>query len=154
MTSESLRFTTMQAASPRASAAARAASLKSGNQPEMILRRALWRAGLRYRLTTSGLPGSPDLAYMRARVAVFCDGDFWHGRGLEARLRRLSAGHNSSYWVAKIRRNVERDATVNGELGILGWQVLRFWEGDIKQNVEPIVHQIRLVLIRRVGQVR
>jgi DNA mismatch endonuclease (patch repair protein) len=112
----------------------------------MLLRRALWRAGLRYRVNRPGLPGRPDLVFAKARVVIFCDGDFWHGRDLEARLARLAAGHNAPYWVAKIRRNVERDRETNAALAALGWKVLRFWETEILREMDAVVRRVNAEL--------
>lgn len=101
-----------------------------------MLRRALWGLGLRYRVAAAGVPGRPDIVFKGKRIAVFCDGDFWHGRNLEARLARLQAGHNAPYWTAKIRRNVERDRTNDAELKAAGWAVVRLWESDILRDPE------------------
>jgi DNA mismatch endonuclease (patch repair protein) len=106
--------------------------------PEIALRRELWRRGLRYRKNYKKLPGKPDIAFPRAHLAVFCDGDFWHGhnwaiRGygsLENELQRYS-----QVWVDKINRNIQRDEQNNKELERLGWTVLRLWESDIKSDV-------------------
>jgi DNA mismatch endonuclease (patch repair protein) len=87
--------------------------------------------GLGYRLDDATLPGRPDIVFRRARVAVFCDGDFWHGRDAEQRFARLAAGHNADYWLRKIARNVERDRRNDRLLEAAGWLVLRVWEGDI-----------------------
>jgi len=66
--------------------------------------------------------------FVRARLAVFCDGDFWHGRNLEQRLAKLAGGHNAAYWVKKVQTNVDRDARNVAALVAAGWRVLRFWE--------------------------
>lgn len=100
----------------------------------MVLRRTLWAAGVRYRLHVRGLPGRPDLVVTRPRVAIFCDGDFWHGRHWSRRRERLAAGWNAAYWVAKIERNRKRDRIVNGLLRRQGWLVLRIWEGDLRKD--------------------
>src|SRR4051812_33021234 len=89
----------LRAASPRSSKAARGASKKRDTRCEVALRRSVFRLGLRYAVSASDLPGKPDLAFRSARVVVFCDGDFWHGKDLEARLARLANGHNAPYWV-------------------------------------------------------
>ena len=133
----------LRPASERASVAARAASRKSGSGCEITLRRELWRLGLRYRIAPRGIAGRPDVVFAAARVAVFCDGDFWHGRDLEHRLARLAAGHNAPYWVAKIRTNCERDQRRTLELEALCWRVLRFWESDIQRNASQIAETIR-----------
>jgi DNA mismatch endonuclease, patch repair protein len=136
------RFIGLSSSSPRASAATRAASRKSGNRCELLLRRVLWRRGLRYRLGSSGLPGRPDLIFAKHRVAVFCDGDFWHGRDLDRRLSRLAAGHNASYWTAKIARNAARDLDNTRALQRLGWTVVRIWESDIVASPETAADQV------------
>ena len=69
-------------------------------------------------------------------MAVFCDGDFWHGRDLTRRLQKLARGHNAPYWMAKIRSNVDRDHRVGRLLRDSGWKVLRFWEHDVRANPE------------------
>lgn len=108
-------------------------------RPELALRRELWRRNLRYRKNYDGLPGKPDIVFPRARLVVFCDGDFWHGHNwairkyssLEDELR-----HYSKEWAEKIKRNVRRDERVNKELEVLGWRVIRIWESDIKADVK------------------
>lgn len=110
-----------------------------GTRPEVALRHELWRRGLRYRKNDSRLPGKPDIVLSRARLAIFCDGDFWHGhnwaiRGygsLDEELTRYSEA-----WANKILKNVQRDKDVNQKLKDLGWQVLRIWESDIKRDVK------------------
>ena len=108
-------------------------------RPELALRKELWRRGLRYRKNYKKLPGKPDIVFPRARLAVFCDGDFWHGhnwaiRGygsLENELQRYSRA-----WADKITRNIQRDERTNEELEDVGWKVLRIWESDIKADVK------------------
>jgi DNA mismatch endonuclease (patch repair protein) len=118
-------------ASPGARQAARGASKKGDTKCEVVLRRTIWAMGLRYRRLVPGIPGRPDLLFPRQRIAVFCDGDFWHGRDLESRLARLSRGHNAPYWVEKIRTNVQRDRAVSERLSAEGWHVVRLWETEI-----------------------
>jgi DNA mismatch endonuclease, patch repair protein len=136
------RYEAFRPASSRAAAAARGSSRKRDTRCELLLRRAVWRKGLRYRVAPGGLAGRPDLVFVRARVAVFCDGDFWHGRGLDARLAKLARGHNAPYWTAKIRANVERDRRHDAQLAREGWLVLRFWERDIREDPEHCACQI------------
>lgn len=132
----------LQPASSRASAAARGSSKKADTRCEVKLRRELWAAGCRYRKNVPELPGHPDLVFARARVAVFCDGDFWHGREWESRRQKLRAGTNSDYWLAKIQRNIERDAQNTLRLQEMGWTVLRFWESEIGTDSEQVVQVI------------
>jgi len=133
-------------ASASASQAARGSSKKLGTQPELLLRRALWAAGLRYQKNADDLAGKPDLVFRGARVAVFCDGDFWHGRHWERRRAKLLAGNNPAYWVAKIERNMTRDLLNTAQLERAGWRVVRFWELDIKRDVDACVTELRAVL--------
>lgn len=128
--------------SPRASAAARGSSRKKDTACELVLRRALTALGLRYRISVDDVRGHPDVVFRRARVVVFVDGDFWHGRGLARRLAKLSAGHNAPYWVAKIQGNVARDARVTASLEADGWLVLRYWEKDIHAGAPRIAAEI------------
>lgn len=135
-------FTNLSPASPRASASARGSSKKRGTRCELVLRQALSALGARYRIDASELPGRPDIVFRRARVAVHCDGDFWHGRDLERRLAKLESGHNAPYWVAKITSNVERDRRNTQALADLGWLVLRYWESEIHENAPRIAAEI------------
>ena len=128
-------FAELRPASPRSSRAARGASAKIDTRCELALRRELWRRGLRYRVHYPGLPGRPDILFPPQRLVIFCDGDFWHGRDLSARLAKLARGHNATYWVAKVRGNVDRDVRQTRTLEELGWAVLRYWETDaVAQN--------------------
>ncbi len=102
--------------------------------------------GLRYSLKRKGLPGNPDLVFPEARIAVFCDGDFWHGRNLRKRLVLLQKGHNAPYWMAKILANVSRDRRQTRELKKAGWKVFRFWESDINRSAHLIARTIASVL--------
>lgn len=122
--------------------AARGASVKTNTRCELALRRELWRRGHRYRLHVPGLPGRPDIVFPRHRLVVFCDGDFWHGRDLEHRLAKLGRGHNSTYWVAKVRRNVERDRQQTRMLREAGWTVLRIWETDVLRRTLEIADEV------------
>jgi DNA mismatch endonuclease (patch repair protein) len=98
----------------------------------VTLRRILWAAGCRYRKNVPGLLGRPDIVFPGPKIAVFCDGDFWHGRDWEARRVKLSNGTNAAYWLAKIQRNIERDRQNTRRLEEMGWAVLRFWESEIR----------------------
>jgi|SRR5579884_1598313 len=111
-------------------------------QAELMLRRALWRMGLRYRKNVSELPGKPDIVISRARVVVFCDGDFWHGRNWETLRSKLEQGANARYWPAKIARNIERDREHDARLAADGWHVVRVWETDVKRNPDAVAAEI------------
>jgi DNA mismatch endonuclease (patch repair protein) len=112
---------------------------------ELALRRALWKDGLRFRKNYRAVTGAPDVAFTRAKVAVFCDSSFWHGRDWGRRKRRILS--NRPYWWAKIGGNIARDKRVNATLTREGWLVVRFWDIEIEQNVEHCVEQVRAALI-------
>lgn len=124
-------FRGLRPSSKRASTAARGASVKTNTRCEAVLRRELWKRGLRYRLSPSGIPGRPDIVFPRCHIAIFCDGDFWHGREIEARLAKLRRGHNAEYWTTKLLRNIQRDRGIDDQLCKAGWRVIRLWETDI-----------------------
>lgn len=101
-------------------------------QPELLLRQELWRRGVRgYRLDVRGLPGRPDLCWRARRVAVFVDGAFWHGHP-----SAFKEGKSGSYWDAKIKRNMERDRAADAALREMGWSVLRFWDFDVRRDLQ------------------
>lgn len=142
-------FKNLKPLSDQTSTTARASSKKKDTQCELALRRALWRRGLRYRLHYEGLPGRPDVVFIRERLAVFCDGDFWHGRNLEQRLKKLAGGHNAAYWVEKVQGNVQRDARNAAALVANGWRVLRLWETDIIRDPAAAADVVASVLEKK-----
>ncbi len=139
----------LRPASDRASAAARGVSCKADTKHERLLRSELWRAGCRFRKNVKNLPGKPDIAFTRAKLAVFCDGDFWHGRDWQARRAKLERGSNPTYWVKKIERNMERDSEVTRLLMDAGWTVIRVWESDIIANPRDVARVITYELDAR-----
>jgi len=136
------RYSQFQPASPLASAIKRRNRATNTN-PEVLLRRELFRLGLRYRLHDATLPGKPDLIFRRARVVVFVDGDFWHGRNWSARRTRLARGANAAYWIPKIEANIARDKKNTRTLRSLGWRVVRVWETDILRDPAAIAHLVQ-----------
>lgn len=109
---------------------------------ENKLRKALWEKGYRYRKNYKNLPGKPDIVLTKYKIAIFCDGEFFHGKDWEILKPRLETGDNSAYWVKKIARNIERDDEVDKQLLFLGWTVIRFWGKDIKKNVDECIKVI------------
>lgn len=99
---------------------------------EMLLRRELWSRGLRYRKNVSSVFGKPDIAFIRKKIAIFCDSEFWHGYNWEE--RKLDFKSHQDFWIPKIERNMARDREVNEKLREQGWQVLRFWGKEIKKG--------------------
>lgn len=114
--------------------------------PELLLRKALWHRGWRYRKNVSSLPGKPDIVFRGARLAIFCDGDFWHGRNWEEQKEKLLDGANPGYWVPKIEANRERDQRQRIELEKEGWTVLRIWESEIKNDPEQMADRVEAIL--------
>ncbi len=113
----------------------------SDTTPEMRFRKALWARGLRYRANSAKLPGKPDIVLAAHKTIIFIDGDFWHGgqwerRNLSSLEDQFQQTASRDYWLKKIRRNMRRDCAVTAELMSQGWTVIRFWESDIRNNLE------------------
>lgn len=108
---------------------------------EVLLRKTLWHLGFRYRKNCRKLPGTPDIALTRQKIAIFVDGDFWHARKYRKQPGDL-IDSNKKYWKKKLSRNVERDKEVNDALTQEGWLVLRFWESDVQKNLEACVKKV------------
>jgi DNA mismatch endonuclease (patch repair protein) len=118
----------------------------SENRTEAELRRRVHGRGLRFRKYARELAGNPDFIFPTEQVAVFVDGDFWHGRllleeGVQAVRDRMRT-ENKAYWIDKFRRRVKRDGEVTDELETNGWIVLRFWESDLKNEMESAADEI------------
>ena len=114
---------------------------------EMILRKALWKKGYRYRKNYKGLPGKPDIVLTKYRIAIFCDGEFFHGKDWEVLKPRLEKSNNSEFWIGKISRNRERDDEINKRLLFMGWTVIRFWGNDIKKHTDECVKVIEEAIL-------
>ena len=127
-------------------------------KPEMIVRKGLWSRGFRYRLNSPKLPGHPDLVLRKYRTCIFVNGCFWHGHGVAMPLVRSSSARllpegrknseerivnsecckipktNRAFWVAKIRRNQERDIEEQKRLAEMGWHCITIWECELKPS--------------------
>lgn len=114
----------------------------SDTRIELMLRKELWARGFRYRKNYAALPGKPDIALTKYKIAIFCDGEFFHGKDWEILKRRLETGKNPEYWKKKIMRNMERAEEVNKALMFMGWTVIRFWGEDILKNCEECIRVI------------
>ena len=117
-------------------------------RPEIILRKYLWSKGLRYKKNYKGLPGKPDIAITKYKVAVFCDSEFFHGKDWNKQRTKIEKGANSDYWVKKIERNIQRDKQKDIELKELGWDVIHFWSKDIERDIDGCYEKI-MSAIRR-----
>ncbi len=109
-------------------------------QAEVLLAKALWQRGIRYFYNYKLLPGSPDIAITKYRVAVFIDGEFWHGKDWEMRKVRLQ--RNREYWIRKIEENMARDMRVDRELSERGWIPVHFWEKAVQRDTDACVSEI------------
>jgi len=107
---------------------------------EILLGKAIWKAGHRYRKNDKLVLGKPDFTFKRYKLAVFCDSEFWHGKNWKNQQKRI--GTNKKFWITKIQNNINRDKRVNRELKKQGWIVLRFWETDIKKNISKCSQKI------------
>ena len=117
----------------------------SETEIEQILRKALWHEGIRYRKNYNKLIGKPDIVITKYKIAIFCDGDFWHGKdGCENII-----ASNKKYWSEKIKKNKERDLETTIALRDNGWTVLRFWESDIKKHIAECVQEIKNCLLKK-----
>lgn len=114
------------------------------SQIELLLRKELWRRGLRYRKNVKNIYGKPDIAFIGKKVVVFCDSEFWHGYNWEE--RKLDFKSNQDFWIPKIERNIQRDKEVTSKLEADGWTVLRFWGNDIKKNLSECADRIEKVI--------
>lgn len=117
---------------------------------EKILRKELWARGLRYRKNCPLVYGKPDLVFLRKQIAIFIDGEFWHGYDFEEIKNRLKS--NKEFWIRKIERNMERDFEITQFLIEQGWVVLRFWDFEIKNDLQSCADKIeRTVKIREIN---
>lgn len=104
---------------------------------ERLVRSGLHRRGLRFKKHVKGLPGTPDIVFTSQAVAVFIDGDFWHGYRFPAWKHKLS-----DFWKAKISKNRDRDRKNFRKLKRMGWRVIRIWQHEIKADVDACIDRI------------
>jgi len=113
---------------------------------ETVFRRELWRNGIRYRKNYKELPGKPDIAITKYKIAVFCDGEFWHGKEWNVVKEKLNT--RREFWIQKIERTIKRDTETERRLAGLGWTVLRFWGRDIEKNLELCVADVKAAVLQ------
>ncbi len=121
--------------------------LKRG-RAETALAKALWHRGYRYRLNDKRLPGSPDIAITRHKLAIFIDGEFWHGYDWQRKKDRLKS--TRGYWTEKIEENITRDMRDEKRLAALGWTVLRFWEKQVLRELDACVETVEDTILEKV----
>ncbi len=116
------------------------ANKPTGTKPELLLAKILFTRGYRYRKNNKTVFGKPDLTFKNIKLAIFVDGEFWHGKDWHE--RKNDHKTNQEFWNKKITRNIERDKEVNSELKKQGWTVLRFWAKDIEKNLASCINEI------------
>lgn len=109
-------------------------------KPELTFRKALYAAGYRYRIDYKKLIGKPDIVLKKYRTVIFIDGEYWHGRNWKERKPKIKT--NREFWVAKFERNIQRDKEVNAELRRLGYTVFRFWETEVKKELDSCLQKV------------
>ena len=114
------------------------------NSAEIMIAKSLWHRGYRYRLNYKALPGSPDIALAKYRIAIFIDGEFWHGKDFEQRKNKLK--NNKDYWIEKIQENIDRDLRNDKLLRQMDWYPIHFWSNDVikycNQCIDEIIYTI------------
>lgn len=109
-------------------------------KPELAFRKALWQSGYRYRIDYKKLIGKPDIALKKYKTVIFIDGEYWHGHNWEERKEKIKT--NREFWIPKIERNMQRDQEVNQALKEKGYTVFRFWETEVKKNLDDCLEEV------------
>ena len=110
---------------------------------ELTLRKALWHRGIRYRKNYKALPGKPDIAITRYKIAVFCDSEFFHGRNWASSLKaQVLRGNNAEFWSGKIERNMARAMETAPRLTTMGWTVIHFWGEEINRHLDDCIRVV------------
>lgn len=112
----------------------------SGTKIEVLLGKALWATGLRYRKNCKTIFGKPDIVFRKYRLVIFCDSEFWHGKNWEREKQKIHT--RREFWIPKIEGNIRRDKQVNKILKKDGWKVLRFWGNDIEKKTDRCVKKV------------
>lgn len=112
--------------------------------PEVLFRKSLWAMGIRFRKNNQKIPGKPDISIPKHKIAVFIDGEFWHGYDWDRKKGKINA--NRDYWIPKIERNIERDKRNTMLLEKEGWTVVRFWEAEIKKNLSECLIKVLMLI--------
>ena len=120
-----------------------------GGKAEVLLAKALWHRGYRYRKNDKRLPGSPDIAVLKHRIAVFVDGEFWHGKDWQTRKDRLN--RNREYWIEKIQENMARERRDDELLAQAGWTPIHFWEKDVLKDPEGCASALEELILSQLA---
>ena len=109
-------------------------------KPELFFKKKLWGRGFRFSRKCSDLPGKPDIVLEKYKIAVFIDGEFWHGYKWHEKKKTIKS--NRQYWIPKIERNIARDKKNTRILRQQGWVVLRFWQKQIERQIDSCFNKI------------
>lgn len=121
--------------------------VSKGGKDENIVAHSLWKKGIRYRRNYSDLPGKPDIAITKFKIAVFIDGEFWHGYNWEKQKKSLK--RNKNYWIKKIEYNMQRDKKNDRLLINMGWIPIHFWSKTALKHTNYCVEYIMLYIRTR-----
>lgn len=114
---------------------------------EILLRKRLWDKGIRYRKNNKNILGCPDISIKKNKIAIFVDGEFWHGFNWKKKKKKIKS--NRKYWIKKIEGNIHRDSKTNKILRKEGWVVIRLWEHEIKKDTEACIKLITREIVKR-----
>ena len=114
---------------------------------EVSLRKELFSRGIRYRKNSSSIYGHPDISIKKYKIAIFCDGDFWHGYNWEETKQNIKS--NREFWIKKIEHNIDKDIEVNHVLAHMGYTVIRVWEHEIKKDLGGVASMIEREILRK-----
>ena len=117
----------------------------TNGKDEVVLEKLLWHSGVRYRKNYKALPGKPDIAITKQKIAIFIDGEFWHGYNWEYYKHHIKSSRD--YWIPKIEYNMKHDKEVNDQLKEMGWKVIRFWSKKVLKYPE-YYHQLVMWYLR------
>ncbi len=115
-----------------------------GTKIEVLLGKALWARGIRYRKNNKTIFGKPDFAIKKYKIAIFCDSEYFHGKDWETNKLRIKT--NTNFWHRKIEQNIKRDELVNRTLREEGWSIIRFWGEEIKKDIDNCIIKIERIL--------
>lgn len=139
------RFEQASGFSTTADRSKRMANIKGKNtRAEVLLRKALWANGIRFRIHVKSMPGKPDIVIRKYRLAIFVDGSFWHG--FQWQKKKVTIKSNAKFWIPKIERNIQRDQANQKLLEDAGYTVMRFWDHDVTNVLSKCLNQIFLYI--------
>ena len=109
--------------------------------PEILLQKALRKEKIKFKRNCITVLGKPDIAFVDRKIAIFVDGEFWHGYRWEQKKKKIK--DNRDYWIPKIEKNITRDKKNNRQLKIAGWRVIRFWQQQIIKDLPKCIQKIK-----------